>query len=274
MAEKASPSPSGSKEEKSNVWKKIAAGSLLAAVAFTGCSSNPEVTPRDRKPAATSSQEIWTLDKEAFNEYIVSLPSKAEQVEAYKIPLGLSDADMGRAVTDRLCSAINFGIDQELRDVFNNSGEIKNEQDTLLRKASIEQVAADISERNNILESLYFDKYPGVATYEDEYFGIVQRINKSSISKYISNQDSEPTTCTPVAIEPIEYANSRGFRLLYRYDGGLNETKLKKDIDIPGVASGNGFIKFSINEDGGSVLIDDISEGEFWEVDPENWYVY
>ena len=77
-----------------------------------------------------------------------------------------------------------------------------------------------------------------------------------------------------MAIEPIEYANSRGFRLLYRYDGGLNETKLKKDIDIPGVASGNGFIKFSINEDGGSVLIDDISEGEFWEVDPENWYVY
>lgn len=278
MAEKASPSPSGSeKEKRSNLWKKVAAGGLLAAVAFTGCSSNSaEAMPGDRKPAATSSAspERWTLDEKEIDKYIESLPSISEQMETNKIPLDLNDVDMGYAVADRLCNAINFGISQELRNIFNDSGEIKNEQDEILRKASIEQVAADISKKNIILPSLYFDKYPGVTTYEDEYFDIVKNINKNSIGKYIYNQDSEPTTCTPVAIEPIEYINNRGFRLLYRYDGGLNETELKKDIDIPGVGSGNGFIKFSINEKGDSVLIDGINRGEFWEVEPENWHVY
>jgi len=225
MAEKASPSPRGSEEEKkSNLWKKVAVGSLLAAVAFTGCSSNSEAMPGDRKPAATSSasSERWTLDKEEIDKYIESLPSISEQMDTNKIPLDLNDADMGYAVADRLCNAINFGISQELRNIFNDSGEVKNEQDEILRKASIEQVAADISEENIVLPSLYFDKYPGVATYEDEYFDIVKNINKNSIGKYIYNQDSEPTTCTPVAIEPIEYINNRGFRLLYRYDGWLN----------------------------------------------------
>ena len=99
-------------------------------------------------PAASTeaTPEHWTLDEVAFDEYMASLPSKAEQAEASKIPLGLSDAELGQAVTDRICSAINFGAEPELRDIF-NQGEINNDLDKSLREAEIEKRATEIAEK-------------------------------------------------------------------------------------------------------------------------------
>ena len=111
--------------------------------------------------SAEATPEHWTLDEVAFDEYMASLPSIAEQAEASKIPLGLSDAELGQAVTDRICSAINFGAGPELRDIF-NQGEINNDLDKTLREAEIEKRATEIAEKNGIFESIIKDTLPGV----------------------------------------------------------------------------------------------------------------
>lgn len=147
MAEKGSPSPSGSEEEKrSNLWKKVAAGSLLAAVAFTGCSSNSEAMPGDRKPAATSSaspsagESSYTpkpyntpANPKPYVEYSPVDPYSgyertpaeltelqetakayqekyADEIEELKIPAGLDAQALAEAYVGRLNQWWNAGI--------------------------------------------------------------------------------------------------------------------------------------------------------------------
>lgn len=230
-------------------------------------------------PAASTeaTPEHWTLDEVAFDEYMASLPSKAEQAEASKIPLGLSDAELGQAVTDRICSAINFGAEPELRDIF-NQGEINNDLDKSLREAEIEKRATEVAEKNGIFESILKDTLPGVTTYEDTYPEILRVINKNSIGKYIYDQDSELSMCTPVAVFAGNNMKGSGriVNLLYNNEGGMNKTKLKDGvIDFPGIASGDSYIAFSTNETGDSTLITGIAEYPMVDsASPAEWHFY
>lgn len=146
MAEKGSPSPRGSEEEKRFNWKKIAAGSLLAAVAFTGCSSNSEAMPGDRKPAATSSaspsagESSYTpkpyntpANPKPYMEYSPVDPYSdyertpaelaelqetakayqekyADEIEKLKIPAGLDAQALAETYVERLNQWWNAGI--------------------------------------------------------------------------------------------------------------------------------------------------------------------
>lgn len=292
--------------EQEKIWDRIkrktgkrAVGAIATATAaasivlpLSACGEQSSGGGYDVPTAsAEATPEHWTLDEVAFDEYMASLPSKAEQAEASKIPLGLSDAELGQAVADRLCSAINFGIESELRDIF-NQGDINNDLDKSLREAEIEKRATEIAKRNNILGSIVVDVFPNVTTYTEEYIGKVKNINKNSIGKYTYDQDSKQSICTPVAIHTTKRydGSGRSVMLLYNNEGGMNKTDLKDgEVDLPGVGKGNGFIEFLTDETGNptityygmtvdnpnrSTAIIGVEKGKFFTVNPDEWHVY
>jgi hypothetical protein len=81
----------------------------------------------------------------------------------------------------------------------------------------------------------------------------------------------------PVAV--FAGSNIRGtgriVNLVYNNEGGLDKTKLKGEVDLPGIASGNSYISFGTDETGDNIVITGIAEGVvIASADPNDWHFY
>ena len=269
MAEKASPSPSGSKEEKSNVWKKIAAGSLLAAVAFTGCSSNsaeantpPPVTggipdgirkTPTAHPETQTTSELWTLDDERFEEYKNSLMNLEEWREYNKIPSGQSSMDLARGFTRVMSNIENFGADPELVAMFEGA---EGDVNISLMNAARKESVSEVNKLNNGLGGLLEEytpekgKAPQNTGQADEFVDILTKANKTNLLQYTEDPTSPLAEYTPVATLEKNGGNDRLIIILYSKNGGVANTELTNgEFTVKDVGVGDGMVEIRVNED-------------------------
>lgn len=201
--------------------------STAAVVALSACGETTKATKVEETP------EEWQLNRALLEEYISSLPTEEDQLEQYRIPLGMSPEEFALAFLNNLDYRENFGVNPEvLYELFGGTTESTPEGHIMFTTPeglNAFGTTEELVEHNSLWawrKGMFNDMAWGDTIFAADTRILNTRIKAAHVAalkEAAGSPDFTPVERTLYGVEEIVLGDKRGFNIYCTETGGKED---------------------------------------------------